>query len=98
MGNSLWQRFRAFVQDSFTQKFKYCFPGICMGFVSARSLLFSGLPAELVTLGSYILKYAGTVVMAFSSGLATSYAAYLIEKHKEHKKKDTTTRKRNKAA
>jgi len=95
---SLWARFIQFVRQSITQKFKVFYPGVVLGLFGAKSLLFAGLPAEMVTLGAYIAKYIGTIVMSFSSGLATAYAAYLIEKHKENQKKKTPEKKRNKAA
>jgi hypothetical protein len=85
MESSLWERFKQFIQDSFTEKFKYCLPGCIMGLFGARNLLFSGVPAELVTLGAYTIKYLGTVFMAFGSGLATSYAALIIERYKNKK-------------
>jgi hypothetical protein len=82
MGTDIWERVRCFIQDSYSKKFKFSFPGCIMGFIGAKSLLFAGLPAEMVTIGAYVIKYMGTIIMAFSSGLATSYAAYLIEKFK----------------
>lgn len=60
-------------------------PGALVGLFGAKSLLFSGLPDKMVTLGAYIIKYVGTVIMAFSSGLATAYAAYLIDQYKNKK-------------
>jgi hypothetical protein len=96
MEKSIWDKFVRFIRESFSEKFKYCFPGCLMGFWGAKSLLFAGLSSEMVTIGAYILKYIGTVLMAFSSGLATSYAAYLIEKHKNKKdESQTRTRKRS---
>lgn len=96
---SYWTRFIQFVRESITQKFKAFYPGVIVGLLGSKSLLFSGLPSEMVTLGAYCLKYIGTVVMSFSSGLATAYAAYLIDRHKEKKSSPTGTRKRkNKAA
>jgi hypothetical protein len=53
-----------------------------MGFVGAQHILWVGLPVSVVT---YATKYAGTIFMAFGSGLATSYAAYLIEQYKNKK-------------
>ena len=97
MDTNLWSRIRQFIQTSFTEKFKYCLPGCVMGFIGSKSLLFSGLPAEMVTFGAYVLKYIGTVLMAFGSGLATSYAAHLVEKYKEKKSPDQPI-KRKKAA
>jgi hypothetical protein len=65
-----------------------------MGIVGGKSLLFSGLPAELVTLGAYCAKYIGTLLLAFGSGLATSYAAYLVEKHKNRSNNGTQKRRK----
>jgi hypothetical protein len=99
MEHSIWRRLKCFIQESLSEKFKVFFPGMCMGFFGAKSLLFSGISAEMVTFGTYVLKYIGTVIMAFSSGLATAYAALLIEKHKERQKKSPIDSvKRKKAA
>jgi hypothetical protein len=76
----LWKSFILFVKRSLFEKFKAFFPGLCMGLIASRALLFSGLPAELVTVGAYIIKYIGTCFLALSSGLCTSYAAILAEK------------------
>lgn len=96
---SYWSRFLQFVRESITQKFKAFYPGVIVGLFGAKSLLFAGLSSEMVTLGAYCLKYVGTIVMSFSSGLATAYAAYLIDRHKEKKVSPTSTRKKkNKAA
>lgn len=69
-----------------------------MGLFGAKSLLFSGLSSEVVTFMAYCIKYAGTVIMAFSSGLATSYAAYLVDKHKERQKKSPNQKRKRNAA
>lgn len=82
MEKSVWERIRSFVQDSLTSKFKAFFPGCIIGLFSAKSLLFAGLPDEVVTFGAYCIKFMGTVLMAFGSGLGTAYGALLIEKHK----------------
>lgn len=96
MESSIWEKFKIFIRESLTQKFKAFFPGCIMGFIGSRSLLFSGLPAEMVTVGAYVLKYIGTIIMAFSSGLATSYAAFLIEKYKNKKHHVQQSQKRKK--
>lgn len=83
MEPSYFTRFIAFVKSSFQEKFKVFLPGAIVGLFGAKSFLFAGLPSEMVTFGAYALKYIGTVIMAFSSGLATAYAAYLIERYKE---------------
>lgn len=117
MEQSIWQRFKVFIQqvvrekikafkifiwESLTQKFKAFFPGCVMGLFGAKSLLFSGLPAEAITFGAYLLKFMGTVLMAFGSGLGTSGGAYLIEKYKNRKndkpQKKRERSKRDKAA
>lgn len=82
---SYWTRFLSFIRSSFTDKFKAFFPGALVGLFSAKSLLFGGLPTEVVTFGTYILKYIGTVAMSFGSGLATAYGAFLIDRYKEKK-------------
>ena len=82
MESSIWGKFLSFIKASFTQKFKAFMPGCLMGFVGAQHILWVGVSVSLVT---YITKYAGTVFMAFGSGLATSYAAYLIEQYKNKK-------------
>jgi hypothetical protein len=98
MEPSIWSRIRQFVQQSFTEKFKYCLPGCIMGLLGAKSLLFAGLPAEMVTLGAYVLKYVGTVLMAFGSGLATAYAAYLIDQYKNKKNVKQSQKRRKKGS
>ncbi len=70
-----------------------------MGFIGAKSLLFSGVLAHLVGPLWWAAKGIGTVVLAFCTSLATAYGAYLIEVHKENQKKRPENRKRkNKAA
>lgn len=74
-------------------------PGCIVGLLCGKSLLFAGLPAELVTFGAYCLKYMATIFMAFGSGLSTAYGAYLIEKYKIKKDERRTTKNdREKAA
>lgn len=101
MEKSIWEKFAHFIRQSTTEKFKTFYPGVLVGLLGAKSLLFAGLSSEMVTLGAYVLKYIGTVVMAFSSGLATAYAGYLIERHKEKKndkEKGPKKRQKGKAA
>lgn len=101
MEKSLWEKFAHFIRQSTTEKFKTFYPGVLVGLFGAKSLLFAGLSSEMVTLGTYVLKYIGTVVMAFSSGLATAYAGYLIERHKEKnndKQKSSKKGRRDRAA
>lgn len=101
MDRTIWEKFAAFIQQSITEKFKTFYPGVLVGLIGAKSLLFAGLPSEMVTLGTYVIKYIGTILMAFSSGLATAYAGYLIERHKENKNeksKGPQKRQKGKAA
>jgi hypothetical protein len=100
MEHSYFDKFIQFIKQSLTQKFKVFFTGSLMGLFGAKSLLFSGLSSEMVTFGTYVAKYIGTVIMAFSSGLATAYAAYLIDRHKEKKvaSKKGEKKKNDKAA
>jgi hypothetical protein len=65
-----------------------------MGLFGAKSLLFSGLPAELVTFGAYCIKFVGTVLMATGSGLGTAYGAYIIEQHKKKRNEPRQTQKK----
>jgi hypothetical protein len=94
MENSLWNRFVSFIKNCFTEKFKTFLPGCCMGFVGAQHLLWAGVPISLVT---YVVKYVGTVFMAFGSGLATSYAAYIVDRYK-HRKKESSSKKKSKSS
>lgn len=98
MESSIWHRLWSFIKGSYTEKFKFAFPGIIIGFYGGKSLFFSGLAAEVVTILAYAVKYIGTVFMAFSSGLATAYAAYLIERHKESQKKSPNQNRNKNAA
>lgn len=56
-------------------------PGCVMGFVGSQHILFSGIALSVV---EYAVKFTGAIVLAFGSGLATSYASFLVEKHKNH--------------
>ena len=97
MEQSIWSRFRKFIQESLKAKFTAFFSGSCMGLYVSMHFLFAGLPSELVTVGAYILKYIGTCILSFSSGLLTAYGAYLIEKFK-NKKETIGKNKKKKAA
>lgn len=79
MESSAWAKFCQFIKSSLQEKFKAFMPGVCMGFIGAQHILWIGVSVSLVT---YIFKFIGTVLMAFGSGLATSYAAYLIDRFK----------------
>lgn len=81
----IWKSFILFVKRSLSEKFKTFFPGLCMGLLASRALLFSGLPAELVTIGAYAIKYVSTCFLALGSGLCTSYAAVLIDRWTKNK-------------
>lgn len=72
-------------------------PGVFMGFIGSKSILWDGEVSPVVI---YILKALMTIVMAFGSGLATSYATLIVENHK-NKRNGKTRKKRqsgNKAA
>lgn len=88
-------QFLAFLKSLFGEKFKVFFPGVCMGFIGSKHFLWIGIPATWL---DYALRGIGTVVMAFGSGLATAYAAYLVDRLKEKKspsqKEKNTKRKR----
>ena len=98
MEQSYWSRFTQFVKDSYTQRLKQSSGGLFMGLITANNLLFAGVLANLVGPLWWIFKGICTVFLAFFTSLATSYAAYLIEKHKENQKKSPTTKRKNKAA
>jgi hypothetical protein len=97
MEPSPWTRFIAFIKDSYTARIKHAFSGVLMGFIAGQHLLFAGALADLVTAGWWIFKGISTVVLAFFTSLATSYAAYLIDKHK-NKNNESRKRPRKKAA
>lgn len=80
MEKSYWSQFILFVKKSCSEKFKTFMPGCVMGFLGGQHLLFSSVAVSVVT---YCAKYVGTVFMAFGSGLATSYAAHVIDRLKE---------------
>lgn len=91
MEQSLWTRFRCFVAHALTQKFKAFFPGSIMGFIGGQHLLFTGFPVSVV---SYVYKFLGTVILAFFSGLATTWAAKIIERRFEVKDQRRGKRRR----
>jgi len=66
-----------------------------MGFIGAKHLLWIGVSISMVE-GAF--KAAGTIVMAFGSGLATSYAAYLVDRYKEKKSRVSGEKRRRKRA
>lgn len=70
-------------------------PGCVMGFIGSKSLLWSGVD---VTFLAYVLKFTGTVIMAFGSGLATAYAAYLVDQYKKKNNERSKKGKGRKAA
>lgn len=93
-----WSKFAQFVKNCFASKFKAFMPGVLMGFIGSQHLLWIGVSLSVV---ETILKSIGTILMAFGSGLATSYAAYLVECYKEKKSSDKnshTKRKNRRAA
>ncbi len=92
-----WTRFVHFVKSSFQEKFKAFMPGCVMGFIGCKHFLWAGSALSLV---EYTGKYIGTVVMAFSSGLATAYASYIVDQYKKKKdgKSKQSKRQKGKAA
>ena len=76
----LWKSFARFVRESLTEKFKTFLPGCIVGLGVAKSLLFSGLSADAITVAAYCIKYIATVFMCVGSGLGTAYGAYLVKK------------------
>ena len=66
-------------------------PGCVMGYIGGQHILFSGVNISVVEYG---VKFVGATVMAFGSGLATSYAAYLIEIHKKKQNGKAKQKKR----
>jgi len=94
----LWTRFVQFVKESLSNKFKAFFPGCLVGLFSAKSLLFAGLPSEVVTVGAFLAKFVATMVMSFGSGLATSYAAYRFDKFKNKKNEPKPPKRSRKKA
>jgi hypothetical protein len=94
MEPNLWSKFVQLVKESFSSKFKAFFPGCIVGLLSAKSLLFAGLASEVITFWAFLVKFVATVVMSFGSGLATSYAALIIERYKNRKQNVTRSQRR----
>jgi hypothetical protein len=94
MEPSYFGKFIQFVKESLTEKFALFMPGCIMGFFGGKHIFFSGMADGLVTFGGYCVKYVGTVFLAFSSGLATAFGAYLIDKLKN--KQNVAPQKRRK--
>jgi len=98
MEPNLWTRFVEFVKESYTSRLKHAFSGICMGFIGAQHLLYSGVLANLVTNGWWIFKGICTVILAFCTSLATAYASKLVEIHMDkNREKPQKTIKNEKA-
>lgn len=55
-------------------------PGCIMGFIGSQHILFGSVIFSVV---EYAEKFTGAIVMAFGSGLATSYASFLVDNHKK---------------
>lgn len=99
MERSIWAKFAEFIQACYTKHFKENLAGIIMGYIGSRSVLFINVPPELMHTWIGVWIWIKTVFTAFTAGLATAYAGYLVEKYKENQKKSPQTkRKRNKAA
>lgn len=96
MEPSYWGRLAHFIKESYTQRIRQAGSGILMGFVGAQHLLFSGVMADLVGPVWWIIKGVGTIMLAFFTSLATSYAAYLIDVYKENQKKRPVGQKKRK--
>lgn len=88
MESSLWARFALFIKESIIQRTKQALSGVSMGCIASVNFLWAGPLAKiLVGWMGWIVKGVGSVILAFSCGLATAYAGYLIERYKESKKK-----------
>lgn len=90
MEQSIWQRLKSLIQESMGAKFKAFIPGVCMGFIGSEHLLWNG---EIVTVVIYVLKSVLTVIMAFCSGLATAYAALIVENYKNKRNVKSSKKK-----
>lgn len=64
-----------------------------MGFIGSQHLFFGGWLANMVSAGWIIFKGLGTIVLAFSTSMATGYAALII-KRMDKKDKDSEGEKR----
>lgn len=96
----LWSRFICFTKESYTRRFKENFGGVCMGFFGSQHLLFGPDLAHLVSGAWWIMKGIGTVMLAFFSGLATTYGSKIVEEHfkkKVHRMPPENKRKKNSA-
>jgi hypothetical protein len=91
MEPSYFTRFIQFVKSSFQEKFKAFMPGCIMGYIGGQHVLFSGITISMVEYG---IKFIGATAMAFSSGLATAYAAHLVDKYKNKNNEQPKRRRR----
>jgi hypothetical protein len=98
MEPNLWTQFIRFVKDSYTKRIKQAFSGSIMGLISAQHIFFAGPLADLVSGGWWVIKGIGTVILAFSTSMATCYGAYLIDCHKEKQKKRSDGKNKRKTA
>lgn len=89
MESNLWTKFVQFVKHSLKEKFALFFGGTFIGWFGGMSLFFSGLSPEIITLGAYVLKFMGTLLMAFGSGLGTTAGAKWVERKFEKKSPPT---------
>jgi hypothetical protein len=100
MGKSIWERIIEFVYLCYTKYIKQVGSGLIMGGIGGYNISFAGIPPELAHSWIGIWAWIKTVFFAFSSSLATGYAALLIERHKEKKnpRNDTRLKRKNRAA
>lgn len=94
MEPTIWGAFTRFVKESYTKRIKVAGSGIFMGLITSNNLLFAGELANMVGPFWWVVKGIGTVVLAFSTSLATSYASMLIEQYKEKKSQNRIDKKR----
>ena len=66
-----------------------------MGFIGSGHILFNGVNLSLV---EYVVKFIGAILLAFVTGLATSYASHLVDKLKNKDNGTPRKRSRRKAA
>lgn len=93
MEQSIWSVFCRFVKESYTKRLRIVASGLFMGLISSNNIFFAGFMASLVGPLWWVIKGIGSVVLAFSTSLATAYAAYLVETHKN--KKNEKRQKKN---
>lgn len=93
MESNIWIKFLRFIYTSYTKRFKESVSGLVMGYIGGRNICWVDIPPELVHTWIGVWAWIKTVFFAFSSSLATAYAAYLVEKHKENKRKRPESRK-----